>query len=91
MSYQTVKGHERYLNVSENVLYYVKAWEDYILCDSNSTTFWKWQNCGDRSEIAGREDIKDEGAKLRGILAQLKYSAWYYNDEYTSLYICPSP
>ena len=24
---------------SENVLYYVKAWEDYILCDSNSATF----------------------------------------------------
>ena len=33
----------------------------------------------------------DEKAENRGFLGQWKYSVWYYNDGYMSLYICPNP
>lgn len=34
---------------------------------------------------------RHELAKHRGFLVQWNYFVWYYNGEYVSLYICPSP
>lgn len=40
-------------------------WNDYILYDSNFTTFWKRQICGDSKKISGCQGVR--GGK-RGII-----------------------
>lgn len=37
------------------------------------------------------EGTGDEKVEHKTFLGQFKYSVWYYDDEYLSLYICQNP
>ena len=69
-------------------------WKGYMPYDSKYVVFWKNKNYGDnkkRNICQGLISGRNEQSEHRGCSIQLKYSVWYYNDEYMSLYICPKP
>ena len=66
----------------------------YILHGFSCIVFWKRQNYEDSKKISGCWKLqrgRDEYAKSRGFLGQWKYSPWYYNSGYISIYNGPNP
>lgn len=69
-------------------------WKGCLLYDSNHITFWKRQNCGDSERISGCQRLEGGDRWTGGaqrICSTVKYSVWYANDGYMSLYICLKP
>ena len=91
MSYQAMKKHGGNVNVSK---WKKPIWKGYMLYDSNYMKLWKRQNYGDSKNTCGWQGLgegRSKQAEHWGILGQWKYTLWYFNDGYMSLYICTNP
>ena len=68
------------------------VWKSYMLYDSSSITFLKSQYYGDSIKISDCQGLgRERWIELRRFLGQWKYSVWFQNDGYMSLYIYPNP
>ena len=64
------------------------VWKGYILHDSNYMISQERQNCKAKRSVIAKVWGGINKQNNRGIFRAVKYSVWYHDDEYMSLYIC---